>query len=153
MWRFAVFVCLTLFQTKYLWFWTVGQTGVHIVLMHTWKLVNLSLTKCCGYVGYKPQIIKRMTWQVSNFCATVWSLRSCYNQWPACEATTWISYADEEAQYCGSSSSRSFAVAKWHSKNMFLSVSVWYSSHFWSAYLTVALDWFVIHTYSTNKYS
>lgn len=43
---------------------------------------------------------------------TVWSIRLCYDPWAACEATTWITYADEVARYRESSSSRSFAAAK-----------------------------------------
>lgn len=43
---------------------------------------------------------------------TVWSIRLCYDPWAAFEATTWITYADEVARYCESSSSRSFAAAK-----------------------------------------
>lgn len=81
---------------------------------------------------------------------TVWSIRLCYDPWAAFEATTWITYADEVARYRESSSSRSFAAAKATSQKC-LSPPIWCSLYFPSPYLSVTLDWFVIHTYCTNK--
>lgn len=72
-----------------------------------------------------------------------------YNQWPACEVTTWITYADEVVWYCESPSSRSWLN---DIPEMSFSVSVWFSFDSWSAYLTVTLHWFVNCTYCLNKW-
>lgn len=73
-----------------------------------------------------------------------------YNQWPACEATTWITYADEVVWYCESPGSRSWLNGI---PEMTFSVTVWFSFHSPSACLTVTLHWFVKCTYCSSKWS
>lgn len=90
---------------------------------------------CWGNVCYRHHsFTPALTRDWATPTHTVHPLWLGYNRWPACKATTWITYADEAARYSESESPRSLAVAKWHSRR------VWMSLRFWSAYPTVALD-------------